>query len=176
MAASAIILEIATKIGAPIVKSILQKTFGGTAGDLAGTVIDAVAGKVGVPAEKLDSIPPNKIEAAVREVEVEAPEMIALWEAGLAGQFALLQAETAEGFWQSAWRWGWMYLLAFLWVCNFLLFPLARVFGAALDPIDSGTLLTLTGWFISLYMGGHTVKEIGKQALEAVKTWRGAHV
>lgn len=172
MVASTIILEIATKIGAPIVKSILQKKIGGTAGDLAGTVIDAVAEKIGVPPETLSDVPAAQVEAAVRDVEAEAPEMIAVWSAGLAGQFALLQAETAEGFWQSAWRWGWMYLLAFLWVCSFLLFPLARMFGAALDPIDSGTLLTLTGWFISLYMGGHTIKEIGKQALDAVKTWR----
>ena len=47
---------------------------------------------------------------------------------------------------------------------------------ATLYPIDSATLMTLTGWFISLYMGGHTVKEIGRQAVEAVKTWRGPHV
>ncbi len=122
--------------------------------------------------EALPQVDQHKLESAVLGVEMSAPELIALYQAGLAGQFALLQAEQAEGFWQSAWRWGWMYLLAFFWTCAFLLFPLCRLFGFDLDPIDTATLGTLTGWFISLYMGGHTVKELGKQAVEAVKTWR----
>lgn len=176
MSASAVILGIAAKIGAPIIKSIIEKKIGGVSGDLAGAVIDAVAEKAGVAPDRLSAAPVSKIEEAVREVEAEAPEMIALYEAGLKGQFELLQAELQEGFWQSAWRWGWMYLLAFLWVCAFLLFPVLKAFGIALDPIDSATLMTLTGWFISLYMGGHTVKEIGRQAVEAVKTWRGPNV
>lgn len=172
MAAASIILEIAAKIGAPFVKSILQKKIGGTAGDLAGTVIDAVAEKVGVPPEKLDTVPAGKIEAAVQEVEADAPDMIAVWEAGVAGQFALLQAETAEGFWQSAWRWMWMYLLAFFWLCAFLLFPVSKSLGFVIDAIELPALTTLTSWFIALYMGGHTVKSLGSQAIEAVKTWR----
>lgn len=176
MSASAVILGIAAKIGAPIIKSIFEKKIGGVTGDLAGAVIDAVAEKAGVAPDQLSAAPVSKIEEAVRQVEAEAPEMIALYEAGLKGQFELLQTELQEGFWQSAWRWGWMYLLAFLWVCAFLLFPVLKAFGIALDPIDSATLMTLTGWFISLYMGGHTVKEIGRQAVEAVKTWRGPNV
>lgn len=176
MSASAVILGMAAKIGAPIIKSIIEKKIGGVSGDLAGAVIGAVAEKAGVAPEQLSAAPMSKIEEAVRQVEAEAPEMIALYEAGLKGQFELLQAELQEGFWQSAWRWGWMYLLAFLWVCAFLLFPVLKAFGIALDPIDSATLMTLTGWFISLYMGGHTVKEIGRQAVEAVKTWRGPNV
>ena len=176
MSASAVILSIAAKIGAPIIKSIIEKKIGGTTGDLAGSVIDAVVTRVGVPAEDLVKAPVGRLEEAVRDVEQQAPEMIALWEAGLKGQFELLQAELQEGFWQSAWRWGWMYLLAFLWVCAFLLFPVLKAFGIRIDPIDSATLMTLTGWFISLYMGGHTVKEFCRQAVEAVKTWRGPHV
>jgi hypothetical protein len=176
MSASAVILGMAAKIGAPIIKDIIEKRIGGATGDLAGTVIDAVVSKVGVPAEELASAPVGRLEEAVREVEQQTPELIALWAAGLKGQFDLLQAETKEGLWASAWRWGWMYLLAFLWLCAFLLFPVLKAFGIALDPIDSATLMTLTGWFISLYMGGHTVKEIGRQAVEAVKTWRGPNV
>ena len=172
MSAVAVILGMAAKVGAPIVKSIIEKKVGGVTGDLAGTVIDAVAAKVGVPADELATAPVSKIETAVKEVEAEAPEMLAVWEAGLAGQFALLQAETAEGFWQSAWRWGWMYLLAFFWLCAFLLFPVVKTFGVAIDAIELPALTTLTGWFISLYMGGHTIKEVGKQAVEAVRTWR----
>ncbi len=171
-AIAAIILGAAAKVGAPIIKSIFEKHVGGVAGTLAGTVIDVIAEKAGVAPDELPTIPAGKIEAAVAEAEAEAPETIALWSQGLAGQFALLQAEQAEGFWPSAWRWGWMYLLAFLWVCAFLFFPIAKAFGLRLDPIDTSTLITLTGWFISLYMGGHTIKEIGRQAVEAVKTWK----
>lgn len=172
MSAAAVILGMAAKLGTPIVKSIIEKKIGGTAGGLANAVIDAVAEKAGVPPEALATAPVEKLEAAVRQVEAEAPEMISVWEAGIAGQFALLQAETAEGFWQSAWRWGWMYLLAFFWLNALLLFPLMRAGGVPLDPIELPVLVTLTGWFITLYMGGHTAKEIGKQAVEAVKTWR----
>lgn len=168
----AVILAAAAKVGAPVVKAVLEKHVGGLPGTLAGTVVDHIAERIGVEPEALPGADPKELENAVRDVEFAGPEIIALYQAGLTGQFALLQAETAEGFWQSAWRWGWMYLLAFFWACSFLGFPLARMFGAALDPIDNGTLLTLTGWFISLYMGGHTIKEIGKQALDAVKTWR----
>lgn len=170
----AIIVAAAAKVGAPLVKAIVEKHAGPLAGTLAGSVIDQVASKVGVPAEELAHADPAVVESAVRSIEAETPEMIALWQAGLAGQFALLQAEQTEGFWQSAWRWGWMYLLAFLWICAFLLFPIIRAFGFFIEPIDPAQLLTLTGWFISLYMGGHTVKELGKQAVDAVKTWRGA--
>ncbi len=169
---TSIILATAAKVGAPFVKSVLEKHVGGLAGTLAGTVVDQVAERLGVEPEAVPSVDEKELGNAVRDVDFAMPEVIALYEKGLQGQFALLQAEQAEGFWPSAWRWGWMYLLAFLWVCAFLLFPVLRVFGIVLDPIDSATLMTLTGWFISLYMGGHTVKEIGKQAVEAVKTWK----
>lgn len=175
-AITSILIAAATKVGAPVVKSILEKHVGGLAGTLAGSVIDQIAERAGVEPEALPQEDPKIIENAVRDIEAAGPEVIALYRAGLEGQFELIQAEMSEGFWQSAWRWGWMYLLAFLWVCAFLVFPALKVFGIVLDPIDSATLMTLTGWFISLYMGGHTVKEIGRQAVEAVKTWRGADV
>jgi hypothetical protein len=171
-AITSIIVSAAAKVGAPFVKSILEKHVGGLAGSLAGTVIDQVAGRLGVEPEAISSVDQVALERAVSDVEAASPELIALYEAGLKGQFDLLQAEQTEGFWPSAWRWGWMYLLALLWICAFLLFPLLRACGITLDPIDTATLITLTGWFISLYMGGHTVKEIGKQAVEAVKTWK----
>lgn len=168
----AVILGAAAKVGAPVVKSILEKHVGGLAGSLAGSIVDQVAERVGVEPEALPQADPQIVENAVRDIEAAGPELIALYQAGLKGQFALLQAEGKEGFWPSAWRWGWMYLLAFFWLCAFLIFPVAKAFGLVIDPIDAAQLLTLTGWFITLYMGGHTVKEFGKQAIEAVKSWR----
>ena len=171
-AITSILIATATKVGAPIIKGVLEKHVGGLAGTLAGTVVDQVAERLGVEPEALPTVDEKELDNAVRDVDFAMPEVIALYQQGLQGQFALLQAEQAEGFWQSAWRWGWMYLLAFLWICAFLLFPVLRVFGIHIEPIDSATLMTLTGWFISLYMGGHTLKEFGKQAVEAVKTWK----
>jgi len=171
-AITSILIGAAAKVGAPIVKGVLEKHVGGLTGTLAGTVVDQVAERLGVEPEALPSVDQSELGDAVSEVNANMPELIALYEKGLQGQFALLLAEQAEGFWQSAWRWGWMYLLAFLWICAFLLFPVLRVFGIYIDTIDSATLMTLTGWFISLYMGGHTLKEFGKQAVEAVKTWK----
>lgn len=171
-AITSILIAAATKVGAPIIKGVLEKHVGGLAGTLAGTVVDQVAERLGVEPEALPTVDEKELDNAVRDVDFAMPEVIALYQQGLQGQFALLQAEQAEGFWQSAWRWGWMYLLAFLWICAFLLFPVLRVFGIHIEPIDSATLMTLTGWFISLYMGGHTLKEFGKQAVEAVKTWK----
>lgn len=172
----AVILGAAAKVGAPVVKAVVEKHAGPLAGTLAGTVVDQIAERVGVEPEKLPEADPKQVETAVRDVEVAAPEVIALWQSGLEGQFALLQADNAEGWWASAWRWGWMYFLGLLWGCAFLLFPVLKAFGIVIDPIDSATLMTLTGWFISLYMGGHTIKEIGKQAVDAVKTWRAPNV
>ncbi|MBX8828080.1 hypothetical protein HBA93_20970, partial [Ochrobactrum sp. SFR4] len=87
--------------------------------------------------------------------------MIALWSQGLTGQFALLEAETKQGGWVSAWRWGWMYLLGFFWIWRIVLLPIVNAsFGSSIETIDLAVLLTLTAWFISLYMGGHTVKEL----------------
>ena len=74
--------------------------------------------------------------------------------------------------WASAWRWGWMYLLAFLWFCALFAFPVAGAFGVIIEPVDKTSLLTLTPWFLALYMGGHTIKSLGQQAVEAIKTWR----
>jgi hypothetical protein len=54
------------------------------------------------------------------------PELIALYAAGLEGQFALLQAETREGFWQSFWRYGWMYLLAIFWIWRIIIGPIVN--------------------------------------------------
>lgn len=168
-----VLAGVAAKVGAPLVKQILERKLGAAGGELAGSVIEMVAEKVGVPVEALPDQSPDILGAAVQEVEREAPEMIALWSQGLTGQFALLEAETKQGGWASAWRWGWMYLLGFFWIWRIVLLPIVNAaFGSSIETIDLAVLLTLTAWFISLYMGGHTVKELGKNVIDAVKTWK----
>ena len=168
-----ILIGVATKVGAPIVKTILVNKVGGKAGEVGGAIIDAIAGHAGVTPAELPTVPAKELGEAVKATEAEAPEIVALWAQGLAGQFALLQAEQAEAWYQSAWRWGWMYLLAVFWTCYVLVFPALSTGGIEVERVDPAILLTLTTWFISLYMGGHTVKALGESAIAAVKSWRG---
>ena len=169
-----ILVGIAAEVGAPIIKRVLENRFGKVSGQLAETVIKRVAENAGVEPIELEKLNPSEVKTAVLATEAEMPELIALYTAGLEGQFALLQAEMKEGFWQSAWRWGWMYLLAVFWIFYLLIFPIVEALtGVPIQRVDIAILMTLTTWFISLYMGGHTIKSLGQSAIDAVKTWRG---
>jgi len=173
-AIAGILVGVAADVGAPIIKRILGNRFGRASGELAETVIRTVAEKAGAEPIDLEKLKPAELEKAVLATEAEMPELIALYASGLEGQFALLQAEMKEGFWQSAWRWGWMYLLAVFWTFYLLIFPIVEAAtGAPIQRVDIAILMTLTTWFISLYMGGHTIKSLGQSAIDAVKTWRG---
>lgn len=168
-----LIATIATRIGAELVGKAVGGRFGEAGGRLAEQAIETVAEKLGVSPDQVPAQPEAKVEEAVLATEALMPELIELWSQGLDGQFALLQAETSAGFWQSAWRWGWMYLLAVFWIFHILIAPIAATAGFAIERIDVSVLLTLTTWFISLYMGGHTVKALGESAINAVRTWKG---
>lgn len=172
-AVATIIGGIAAEIGASTVKRLIEQRAGKGAAEIAGTVIDVVAKKAGVPTADLSDLAANdrvRVEQAVLDAEADAPELLAVWAQGLEGQFALLQAETREGFWKGFWRWGWMYLLALFWIWRIVVVPVLNIWLIIpIETIEYGILLTLTGWFISLYMGGHTLKELGKSAMEAVR-------
>lgn len=177
-AVGAIIAGIAAKVGAELVGKIVGERFGKAGGDLAETVVKEVATRVGVQPEELAEADTDKVEEAVLDVEASMPELLELWSKGLDGQFALLKAETKEGILQSGWRWGWMYLLAFFWIWRILIAPYVNAWiesrhGVLPELIDYAILLTLTSWFISLYMGGHTLKELGKNAMDAIRAWKG---
>lgn len=172
-ALAGIILGVATDLGLPLIKKILEPRIGKAGGEMVETVIRTVAEKAGVEPAELPDLPQAKLEEAVKATEVEAPELIAIYAAGLEGQFALLQAETKEGFWQSFWRYGWMYLLAIFWIWRIIIAPIVNQRlgsggGLMIEMIDLATLMTLTSWFMALYMGGHTVKDLGRTVLDAV--------
>jgi len=179
-AIGAVIAAAAAKVGAGMVKSVVERSLGAgagqVAGDLAGTVIDTVARKAGVEPIDLPGLAerePGEVEDAVLATEADMPEMIALWQTGVEGQFALLQAETKEGGLKSFWRYGWMYLLAIFWIWRIMVLPIVNSrLAVPVEAVDFAVLLTLTSWFMALYMGGHTVKELGKSAIEAVRGWK----
>lgn len=172
------ILAAARKIGAPVIKTILEGVAPGAVSDIGGRIIDRIAGNAGVEPDGLEGLSktaPDRFEAAVKETESAMPEVIALYEAGVQGQFALLQAETAKGGWDSAWRWGWMYLLGFFWLWLIVVVPVLNLLLPApglVLTVSVTTVLTLTSWFIALYMGGHTLKELGVNVRDAITSWK----
>ncbi|PYE86896.1 hypothetical protein [Phyllobacterium leguminum] len=171
-----ILAPIAAKVGADLIGKVLGGRFGEIGGDLVEAVIGEVAERAGVAPEKLPDLPGEQLENAVSQAEDFMPELIELWSKGLSGQFALLQAEQKEGLWVSGWRWGWMYLLGLMWFVRLMIVPVADALTGAdiASGMDLGVMMTLTTWFISLYMGGHTVKALGTTAIDAVKAMRGA--
>ena len=168
-AAASILIPILTQAGAPILKSLIRRHAGPGTADIADDVIDAVAGKLGVAptpeaiieAHKAD---PMTVEASIRELEAgQAERWLALNEAAVKRQFDLLEMETKAGGLKDSWRWGWMWLLAGFWTW--------QVIATAFDvpTLDAAILMTLTTWFISLYMGGHTIKELGRSVSDAMR-------
>lgn len=158
------ILNLANKIGAPLIRQVLSNRIGARNANLAADVIDAIARRAGVSVPDLDRLaednPPVVIDA-IRDAEAALPEYIALYAQGLEGQFALLQAEQ-KGHWLGwAWRPAMMWLLAFLWLWQLVILHVANaIWKIALPPADSATLLGLTSVYMALYMGGHTLKDV----------------
>lgn len=159
-----ILISAAAKVGAPLVKGLLEKVgLGGAAADIAGTVIDSVAEKLGVPASDIPNQPADKIEAAVQATEADTPQLVLAWakQQELSNQLQLAEMQPGDPIWTWAWRPAWMWFLGFLFLFRLVLVPIAD---AALGSdvaasVDLGTMMTLTTWFMALYMGGHTIKE-----------------
>ncbi len=168
---TSILLDVAGKVGAPLVKGLLQKIgLGGVAGDIAGSVVDTVAEKLGVAPAEIPAQPTDKIEAAVQATEAEAPELVLAWakQQELANQLQLAEMKPGEPVWTWAWRPAWMWFLMALFAFRLVAVPVvdAAVGSQIASAVDLGAMMTLTTWFMALYMGGHTLKD-------AVAKWTG---
>lgn len=152
---------IALQAGLPLVERILSRKLGDAGGQLAGDVVRSIAGRLTESPENLEALAeknPGRVIDAMREVERAAPEILAAYDRDLQLQMAMLSAEQGEPTWHKAWRPGWMYLLGFLWLWNLVVLHVANAFWKiALPPLPTTDLLALTGMFLALYMGGHTV-------------------
>lgn len=162
-----VLVSVAAKVGAPLVKSILGKHVGKTAGTIAGTVIDAIAEKAGASAEELPGIEPAILEKAVAAVEPETPELIRAWTEQQREANRLMIAEMEKGpTWTWAWRPFWMWLLAWFWLWTICVLPIVNAIATLqIVATEATTLMTLTGAYLALYMGGHTIKD-------AIARWR----
>lgn len=158
------LVALALQAGLPILEQVLSRKLGDRNGTLAMTVVRAIADRAGTtPAEieALSETTPGRVIEAMQEVERMTPELVGLYAAGLQGQFALLQAEAGEPLWTRAWRPGGMYLVMFLWLWNIVILHVANaIWKTALPPAPFDALGWLTGIYFSLYMGGHTVKDV----------------
>lgn len=158
---------IALQAGLPILEKLLSKRIGDEGGKLATQVIQTIAERAGTTPDQIEAFAeatPGRVIDAMREVERAAPELIAAYDRDLQLQLAALAAEQDDPAWMRAWRPGWMYLLGFLWLWNLVILHVANaVWKIALPPLPTTDLLALTGLFLSLYMGGHTVlRALGK--------------
>jgi hypothetical protein len=162
---TSILIDVAAKVGAPIVKRILKDKVGGVAAELGGTVIDAIATRAGVPPEDLPALPAPQLEAAVAAVEVETPEMILAYNERqqMSNDLMLAEMNKETGF---GWLWRpagmWLMLACVAWYVA--LRPLLNAALAALGSkvmidlgIDMSTFLTIFMTYAGLYMGGNTV-------------------
>jgi len=171
---SAALIAIAKQVGAKVIHDVLTKKIGKENADLAGKVIEEIAVHAGLTVDQVDAVAekePATIKEAILAAEPMAVEMIALYAQGLEGQFALLQAEQKEPWFAWAWRPMWMYGLLLLWFWAFFGLPLLNAIAQlAIAPPDIVILMQLTGVFLALYMGGHTIKDFVAKRFEAGET------
>jgi hypothetical protein len=154
---------IALNAGLPVIEKVLSKKLGDAGGQLAAEFLGAIASRLGVEPAQVEAVAeaePGRVITAMREVEKISPELTALYAAGLQGQFALMQSES-EPLWARLWRPLGMYLILFLWAWNVVILHVANaIWKIALPPAPFDALGWLTGIYCSLYMGGHTVKDV----------------
>lgn len=157
------LIALAVQVGAPLVRSVLERRIGAGNARLVADVVEAVAGRAGVAPADLDRLvhdEPPRVIAALRETEAAMPDLLALHDATMARQMDLLKAEMRGPWWGWAWRPLTMWLLAFLWLWNVVILHVANaIWRIALPVTDLGLLFSLTAVYMALYMGGHTVKD-----------------
>lgn len=153
--AAGALIPVLAKSGAGILADVVRSK-----SPAAATVVERVGAALGEPAATPERIAaryeadPDGVAATIRAVEAEDPEK---WRT-IAGADKIrgetFGREHEEGLFAWAWRPGWMYLLGALWIWA------AVAVALRLPSIDFGTLLTLTGIYTGLYMGGHTAKKV----------------
>lgn len=156
----------AISAGFPFIKTVLEGRFGDN-GKMAGEIIKAIADRARIPVSQVEDAireNPQTMIDIVREVDRMAPEFMSLYAKEIEVQKLALEAEQDDPVWMRAWRPGWMYLLGFLWLWNLVILHIANaVWKIALPPQEMSDLLALTGMFLALYMGGHTVLRLMSQ-------------
>jgi hypothetical protein len=173
--------QILLQRGAPVLAKVIGQRFGKDAEEIARVGLEALADAFGLP----PTAAREDIEAAVRpenqtvarriaEAEANMPDLLLaqteLQRARNAQQEKsneLLMAAMAKGpLWTWAWLYLWQYFLMAVWGWTLVVVHLANAglrLAGQLEPLPApgiADLLTLTGLYLSLHMGGHTVLEL----------------
>jgi hypothetical protein len=170
-AVASILIGIAAKVGAPIVKGLLEQHLGGKAGQLGAAVIDAIAERSGVPVEQLETLPPQQLAVAVQEIETECPAILAaiVERQRQANDLMLAEMKKESSF---GWMWRpagmWLMIACIAWyvfvrpVLNAALWALSP--GIQIEMgLDVATFLGIFTVYTGLYMGGNTWLRSGKK-------------
>ena len=161
------LIALAVQVGAPLIRSVLERRIGAGNARLVADVVEAVAGRAGVAPADLDRLvqdEPPRVIAALRETEAAMPDLLALHDTTMARQMDLLKDEMRGPWWGWAWRPLTMWLLAFLWLWNVVILHVSNaVWKIALPPVPFEQLIQLSALYFGLYMGGHTVKDVVAQ-------------
>ena len=163
-------------LGGKALSGIIAKRFGTEMGDLAKEAMVVLGQAFGVDPEpaaiekritEVQASDPKAAQGAVAYAEsLVAPKLLdyaeVLKQENISQQQAieLQKAEMAEPWWAWAWRPGGMWLVGFLWLWSVvILHVLNAIFRIALPQPDLTILVTLSGLYMGLYMGGHTLKD-----------------
>jgi len=161
-----ILVPILLQVGAPILKRVLEKEVGGTAGEVGSVVVNAIATKLGVEPtadaikKEFDS-DPDGTGAVIRDVEASR-DWIMYMAAANAGRDRLLEREDKrESFFSWGWRPAMSWLVIFLFGWAMVLVPTVNAaFGADLVPPSTEDILQFAGIWLVIYGGGHTAKSL----------------
>lgn len=172
-ALTSVLIGAAVRVGASTVKSILEQHVGGVAGELGGTVIDAIAAQAGVTPEELPNLSPNAIDDAVANVEPTSPALILAY---LEQQketnrlmLAEMSKETSFGWlWRPAGMWLMLACIAWYVALRPILNVILWSFDTALQievGIDMQTFMAIFMTYVGFYMGGNTlIRAVKKDA------------
>jgi hypothetical protein len=156
------ILSSAVRTGSDIVKDIVSAQLGPTIGGLAGTVVDTIAEGLGVDHVVIPTLPADQIDAAVTAAE-DNPEILRLYveQQRLTNDLLVAEMNKSESLWTWAWRPAWMWFLMLVWFYALLVAPIVSgITGVTFEIPELSVVVSLTITFVTLYMGGHTLKDI----------------
>nr|WP_321511139.1 hypothetical protein [uncultured Celeribacter sp.] len=161
---NSLLIALAAEVGAPLVEKILSEKFGDKTGEMAGGIIDVIAKRAGTTPHRLPSViesDPDLVRSAIEDAENVAPELIALYSKGLEMQMAAMEQDAKGPLWTWAWRPAGMWGLGVLWFWSVIVLHVANAwFKIALPQPPYEILMGLSALYLSLYMGGHTVKDV----------------
>lgn len=164
-ALASILIGAALRVGASTVKTILEQQVGGVAGEIGGTVIDAIAKQAGVTVDELPTVPQSTLDEAVRQIEPIAPALILAEVEQQKETNRLMLAEMNKDssfgwLWRPAGMWLMLACIAWFVMVRPLLNALLWGTGTGIQievGLDLATFLGIFTIYTGLYMGGNTV-------------------